>query len=76
MTNNRNYYTTSSNYSDHSTFGGEIYFSDFNTEYRDNDQKESSIAKRIMSDWNFDQQCKKNAENRDRQKNYTKKGNN
>ena len=31
MTNNRNYYTTSSNYTDHTRFGGEITIEDFNT---------------------------------------------
>lgn len=31
MTNNRNYYTTSSNYADYSIYGGEITIEDFNT---------------------------------------------
>lgn len=74
MTNNRNYYT-SSNYANHTTFGGLICYSDFNTDYRGNDQWESSIASRIASDWKFDERCKKNAENRDRAKKL-KKGNN
>lgn len=67
----KNYYIPS-NYADHSTFGGEIYFSDFNTEYRGNDQKESSIAKRIMSDWKFDQQCKHAIQSRNNYNNYKK----
>ena len=33
---------------DHTTFGGTIYFSDFCTDYRGGDQKESEIAKRII----------------------------
>lgn len=72
---NRNYYTPS-NYADHSTFGGLIYYSDFNTTYRGNDQHESSIARRIMNDWKFDQDCERDAENRDNQKKHEKKGNN
>lgn len=46
---------------DHSTFGGLIYPSDFNT---DNNGKKnyngSPIAKRIASDDKFDQQCRMN----------------
>lgn len=68
----KNYYTTTRNYADHSTFGGEIYSLDFNTGYRGDNQKESTIAKRIASDWNFDYMCKQNALNRDRNKNYKK----
>lgn len=49
-------------------FGGLVFYSDFETNYRGNDQKESSIAKRIFQDLNFDRQCKINAENRDKQK--------
>ena len=66
MRETRNYFTTQSNYADHTTFGGLIYPSDFNTDYRGNDQKESSIAKRIASDWKFDQQCKQTIKNRKR----------
>lgn len=65
MTRTRNYYT-SSNHTDHSTFGGIICFSDFNTNYRGDDQKESSIAKRIISDWKFDECCRQNALSRDK----------
>lgn len=66
-----NYYTLS-NYSDHTTFGGCIYLSDFNTDFRGKDQNESSIAKRIASDWKFDKTCKVQSENRDRQAKYKK----
>ena len=54
---------------DHSTFGGLISNGDFCTEYS---QKPGKHIKDIISDWTFDQQCKKNAENRDRKKNYKK----
>ena len=75
MTETRNYYTTTRNYVDHSTFGGLIYFSDFNTNYSGDPQKESPIAKRIASDWKFDMQCKQNALNRDRNKDDKKEVN-
>lgn len=49
---------------DHSTFGGLIFESDFNTEYRCNSHKKgSSIADRIVSDWKFDESCKKKKSN-------------
>lgn len=65
----RNYYTTTRNYADHSTFGGYVYNYDF-----DGYNSLSSIAERIASDWKFDIRCKQNAENRDRNKNYKKEG--
>lgn len=56
---------------DNTRFGGEIYLSDFETDYRRNDNTHGSpIAQRIMSDWGFDKQCKQYAENRDRNKLY------
>lgn len=46
---------------DHTTFGGTIYLSDFETEYRGkSNSKGSVIAARILSDWKFDRQCGKN----------------
>lgn len=46
---------------DHTTFGGLIYPSDFNTNsIVKNNYNGSPIAKRIASDDKFDQQCKKN----------------
>ncbi len=66
-------YTTENYNVDHSTFGGIIYQSDFETNYRGKDNnKGSSIASRIASDLRFDQQCKKNIENRERNKKYGK----
>lgn len=48
-----------------STFGGIIYPSDYETDYRrKNNKYGSSIAQRIASDWKFDEQCRKNIENR------------
>lgn len=65
MTNGtKNYYTTSSNYADHTRFGGLINYSDFNTNHRGNDQRRSSIAEQIASDWKFDNECRQNIENR------------
>ena len=66
----RNYYTTGSYKGDHSTCGSVIYNYDFDGYVSMND-----MAERIISDWKFDEQCRKNAENRDRNKNY-KKGTN
>ena len=52
---------------DHSKFGGIIYPSDYNTEYRGNDNvKGSIIASRIIKDQIFDTQCQKNADFRNR----------
>ena len=70
MRETRNYFTTPSNYLDHSTFGGKIsnYSFDAHTTMSD-------IASQIISDWKFDQDCKRKAENRDNQKFTQKKGN-
>ena len=67
----RNYYTTGNYKTDHTTFGGTIKFSDFCTDHN-RSEKSKSWAERIVSDWRFDEQCKKNALNRDRNKNYKK----
>lgn len=64
MTERRNYYTTTRNYADHSTFGGLIYNYDF-----DGYNSLSSIAERIASDWKFDNTCKQNALNCNRTNN-------
>lgn len=48
------------NYDDHTRFGGLIYLSDFDTETPCGD-----IADRIVEDWKFDEQCRRNAEARD-----------
>lgn len=44
---------------DHTTFGGIIYSSDFNTNYRENNTYGSPIASRIISDQKFDERCRK-----------------
>lgn len=44
--------------SNHCTFGGFIYYSDFNTDYRKkNANNGSTIAQRIISDKRFDMEC-------------------
>ena len=63
----RNYYTTGSYNVNHSTCGSVIHNYDF-----DGYVSITSMAERIISDWKFDDDCKKNAENRDRKKNYKK----
>ena len=58
---------------DHKRFGGIIYSSDFNTDNRGhNNTNGSTIAQRIISDRNFDQQCRKNREKTERNKYYGK----
>ena len=61
----RNYYTTGNYRTNHSTCGSAIYNYDF-----DGYVSMADMAERIVSDWKFDDDCKKNAENRDRKKNY------
>lgn len=59
---------------DHTKFGGIIYLSDFNTDYRGKDNVNGSpIAMRIVRDAQFDRQCKKNRENVDKNKLQIKK---
>lgn len=71
MKETRNYFTTPSNYADHSTFGGVIYTFDFCTDY----EGTKNIASRIASDLKFDERCRKNAINRYKN-NKMQKGNN
>ena len=52
---------TSSNYINYTTFGGVIY--DF-----DGYVSMASMAERIISDWKFDERCRKLATNRKRSK--------
>ena len=60
----RNYYRTGNCNTDPTRFGGIIYYSDFNTDFRGKDNiNGSEIARRIMSDRKFDMQCKRNIEN-------------
>lgn len=44
------------------TYGGYIFTSDFCTDY----EGTRNIAERIINDWKFDKQCKKNSEARKR----------
>lgn len=58
---------------DHTKFGGLIFPSDFNTDYRGKDNTNgSTIAQRIISDKKFDKQCRKNRKEAERTKHYGK----
>ena len=57
----RNYYTTGNYKTDHTTCGSIIYSYDF-----DGYISMSDMAERIISDWKFDEKCKKNFLNRKR----------
>lgn len=65
---NTNYYTRR-NYTDHTTYGGEITAFDF-----DGHHTLKSMADRIAADLRFDKMCRQNASNRERNNTY-KKGN-
>ena len=52
---------------DHSTCGSQIYNYDF-----DGYVSISDMAERIISDWKFDEERRKDTLNRDRNKNYKK----
>ena len=70
MKETRNYYTTPCNYADHTRFGGNVYNYDY-----EGYNNMSDIASRIISDWKFDERCKREAMNKDANKKF-KKGNN
>ncbi len=54
---------------DHRKFGGKIYATDFNTDYRGKDNTYGSIiASRILQDQKFDEQCRKTMESKERNK--------
>ena len=58
------FYRTGNYSTDPTIFGGLIYYSDFNTDFRGKDNTNGSeIARRIISDWVFDMECKRNIEN-------------
>ena len=62
---------------DPSRFGGRIYLSDFETDYRGKDNTAGSIiASRIISDWRFDEMCRKNSSIRDKKSKNDGKGGN
>lgn len=60
----KEFYRTGSYNTDHSTFRGRLYNYDF-----DGYTSMTDIAARIVSDWKFDNQCKKNTENKSRKGN-------
>ena len=64
----KNYYKTGNYEKNSSTFGGVIYNYDF-----DGYVSMRDMAERIISDWKFDERCRKNVLNRDRN-NDNKKG--
>ena len=62
-----NYYTTGNYKPDHSTCGSVIYNYDF-----DGYVSMTSMAERIISDWKFDEERRKDVLNRNRNKDYKK----
>lgn len=67
------FYRTGHYETDHATFGGLIRFTDFCTDYRGKDENKSPIADRIISDWKFDESCKKNIRNKTNYNNWRNK---
>ena len=63
----RNYYTPENYKTDHSTCSSVIYKYDF-----DGYVSMADMAERIVSDWKFDERCRKNTEARNKNKNYKK----
>ena len=59
----RNYYTPSNYNADYSTCGSLIYNYDF-----DGYVSMTTMAERIISDWKFDERCRKNSQNLNRYK--------
>ena len=63
----KNYYKTGNYKQDYSTFGGVIYNYDFDGYISMRD-----MAERIISDWKFDEERRKDVLNRNRNKDYKK----
>ena len=63
----KEFYRTGNYNVNHSTCGSKIYNYDF-----DGYVSMSTMAERIISDLKFDERCRKNTENRERNKNYKK----
>ena len=63
----KNYYRTGNYKPDYSTFGGVIYNYDF-----DGYVSMRDMAERIISDWKFDEERRKDVLNRNRNKDYKK----
>lgn len=56
-------------HNNHTTFGGRIYLSDFDTDsIGKRNSNGSSIAARIASDLKFDEQCRKNITHKEKVK--------
>lgn len=60
------------NCANHNTFGGIIYSTDFETDYRGINAYGSIIASRIAGDMKFDKQCIQNAKIRVSRRKYKK----
>lgn len=68
-----NYYykTMTKTHKDPTRFSGLIHLSDFETDYRGKDNTDgSTIAQRIITDWKFDEHCRKNKIQTTNYKNY------
>lgn len=77
MTMPKEFYRIGSYSVDHTTYGGHICQSDFDTEYcRKQDTNGSKVAAKIISDWRFDESCKKRNETRIHNNNWIKSKNN
>lgn len=65
------YKTMTKTHKDPTRFSGLINLSDFETDYRGKDNTNgSTIAQRIVTDWRFDEQCRKNKIQTTNYKNY------
>lgn len=64
----KTFYRTGSYKVDHTTYGGTLSSFDF-----DGHHTMATITQRIISDFNFDKQCKKNIELRTKDKKYNEK---
>lgn len=62
-------YCSSTRVDDHRTYGGLITLSDFCTDHNGRPKSESSYASRIISDWRFDEMCRKNIAQRENKNN-------
>ena len=62
------YYTMPSREELHMRYGGKIYESDFNI-VRGKNTLRSSVADKIISDWKFDEHCRKKMINKESEKN-------
>lgn len=74
MKETKHYCTPTRNIADHRTFGGLIYESDFCTNHRGQNDRESKVASNIAADLAFDHMCSLNAVNRNYRKSHKTEG--